>query len=274
MAAPDLSKQTDHGRFYVHPNDHREVPSITNIINMKNKPGIPYWGYKQCGLFVADNLETIIGLAKKDKAAVVDVVKGAPHRSTAKSGDRGDLVHLWIEQRIRSGGTEPTDQEVMDTTDKSARAMWKSFLRAEERYHPKWLFSETTVWSDRYEYAGTIDWMAEINGKVVLGDTKTGNNVYPEVGMQVAAAAYADYAIDDDGEPFQLPHPERFAVLHIRPSYARMPPLSRIPECFQGFLGLRAIFSWHVNTSESVIQYAPKIISAAGHGPGGNRQDQ
>ncbi len=271
MAAPDLSKQTDKGRFYVHPDPSRrnnshagspdEVPSITNVINTKAKPGIAYWGYKQCGLFVAENIDTIIELAKKDPAAVVDVVKGAPHRSTAKSGNRGDLVHDWIDQRIRSGGKLPTNEEVMDSGDSSAREMWRSFLRVEEQYAIKWLHSEFTVWSDKYEYAGTGDWIAEIYGKVTLGDTKTGNNIYPEVGLQVAAVAYSDYAIDDDGQPFNLPHPDRFAVLHIRPRYARLSPLTKIPECFQAFLGLRAAFSWNVNTAENVIQYAPKIVA-------------
>lgn len=260
MPAPDLSKQTSDGRVYVHPHDGREAPSTTNIINMKAKPGIAYWGYRQCGEFVADNVDTIVALAKKDRSAVIDVVRGAPNRRTEQSGNRGDLVHLWIERRIRSGGLEPTDQEVMDTADKTAREMWKSFLRIEANYSPEWLHSETTYWSDKYEYAGTLDWMARINGKVVLGDTKTGNNVYPEVGMQVAAAAYADYAIDDDGQPFSLPHADKFAVLHIRPRYARLNPLTHIPECFQCFLGLRAVWGWSHVTSENVIQYAPKIV--------------
>lgn len=259
MTAPDLSRSTENGRFYVHPKNQKMVPSITNVIGMKNKPFIAGWGYKQCGIFVSENVETITALAKKDKASVVDLVKGAPYRSTAKSGERGDLVHLWIEQRIKSGGDEPTTEEVAENPDKSAREMWASFLRIEARYHPEWLHSETTVWSDTHNYAGTIDWMARMGNYIVLGDTKTGNGVYPEVGMQVAAAANADYALDQDGKPFKLPTAEKFAVLHIRPRYARLSPLGSIDECFQGFLGLRAIFEWQVQHSDGVIKYAPKI---------------
>lgn len=261
MTAPDLSKQTDNGRFYVHPHNQKMVPSITNVIGMKSKPGIAYWGYKQCGLFVAENLDTIIELGQKDKGAVVDVVKGAPNRSTAGSSDRGDLVHLWIERRIKSGGTEPTTEEIEQNPDKTARQMWVSFLRIEARYRPEWLNAETTVWSDKYGYAGTIDWLARIGGKVTLGDTKTGNNVYPEVGMQIAAAHNADYAINEDGQPFTLEKAERFAVLHIRPRYARLSPLTNMEQNFRAFLGLRACFEWQVAYSDSVIQYAPKIES-------------
>jgi hypothetical protein len=260
MTAPDLSKNTDHGRFYVHPHNQKAVPSITNVIGTKNKPFIPPWGYRKCGEFVADNLDTLIGL-RGDRAAIIDVVKGAPYRSTAASGDRGDLVHLWIERRIKSGGTEPTDEEISQHPDQSARAMWKSFLRIEDNYKPVWLLSETTVWSDKYGYAGTTDWVARIGGAITLGDTKTGNGVYPEVGMQVAAAAFADYGIDENGQPFELPKFERFAVLHIRPRYARLSPLTNMEENFRGFLGLRAAFEWDVQHSGTVIQYAPKIES-------------
>lgn len=261
MTAPDLSKQTDNGRYYVHPHNHKAVPSITNVIGVKSKPGIAYWGYKQCGLFVAENWQMVTDLAQKDPAAVVDLVKGAPNRSTASSSDRGDLVHLWIERRIKSGGKEPTTEEIEQHPDRSARQMWVSFLRIEARYNPTWLHSETTVWSDKYGYAGTIDWMAEIGGAVTLGDTKTGNNVYPEVGMQIAAAHNADYAINEDGRPFTLPEAEKFAVLHIRPRYARLSPLSNMDESFKAFLGLRACFEWQSVYSDGVIQYAPKIES-------------
>lgn len=260
MTAPDLSKNTDNGRYYVHPSSQKEVPSITNVLGTMNKPFIAPWGYRKCGEFVADNLDTLVGLAK-DKAAIIDLVKGAPYRKTAESGDRGDLVHLWIERRIKSGGTEPTDAEILENPDQSARAMWKSFLRIEARYHPEWILSETTVWSDKYGYAGTTDWVARIGGAVTLGDTKTGNGIYPEVGMQVAAAAFADYGINENGQPFELPKFERFAALHIRPRYARLSPLTKMEENFQSFLGLLTAFQWKVNHSDSVIQYSPKIES-------------
>jgi hypothetical protein len=261
MTAPDLSKQTDHGRFYVHPRNRKAVPSITNVIGMKAKPGIAYWGYKQCGIFVSENWEMVTELARKDPSAVVDLVKGAPNRSTSKSGDRGDLVHEWIERRIHSQGKEPTTEEIEQNPDRTARSMWASFLRVEARYEPEWLLAETTVWSDQHDYAGTIDWVARIGGKVTMGDTKTGNNVYPEVGLQVAAGANADYGIDQDGRPFVLPEIERFAVLHIRPRYARLSPLDNMEENFKAFLGLRAIFEWDTIHAENVIGYAPKIES-------------
>jgi hypothetical protein len=258
MTAPDMSVHTDGGRFYHKPGDTRLVPSITNIINMKAKPGIAYWGYRKCGEFVADHFDAVENL-RHERGAIIDLVRGAPHRSTEKSSNRGDLVHGWIDQRVRSGGAHPTTQEVEDSGDGGAIGMWRHFLALEEAYKIEWLHSETTIWSDEHEYAGTIDWMANVLDVLTLGDTKTGNNIYPEVGMQVAAAHFADYAFDDNGAQFTLPTAKRFAALHLRPQGARLNPLENMEANFAAFLGLRAIFEWDQNISSQVVRYSPKI---------------
>jgi hypothetical protein len=255
-----MSVRTNEGRFYRRPGSDILVPSITNVIGMKAKPGIAYWGYRKIGEFVADNL-TAINLLGEDRTAIIDLVRGAPARATDKSSNRGDLVHGWIDLRVRTNGEHPTDAEITEEAqgDKGAIGMWRAFLAVERAYEIKWLHSETTIWSDEYQYAGTIDWMAEVMGILTLGDTKTGNNVYPEVAMQVAAAAHADYAFDDDGHKFKLPVPERFAALHLRPTFGRLHPLENIDEAFASFLGLRATFEWDTEVAEQTIRYSPKI---------------
>lgn len=258
MTAPDMSVTTDSGRFYHKPGSQHLVPSITNVINKLAKPGIAYWGYKQCGLYVAEELDALMAL--KDRSAIVDLVKNAPRRSTDKSSNRGDTVHDWIDRRVRTGGKEPTDEQISAHEDASARNMWRHFLALEEAYKIEWVLSETTVWSDQYGgYAGTIDWMAKVLGFMTLGDTKTGNNIYPSVGMQLAAAFYADYAFDDNGNQFELPKAERFAALHLRPQGARLNPIENMEENFKSFVGLRAAFEWEENIADKVIKYSPKI---------------
>jgi hypothetical protein len=271
MTAPDLSINTGNGRFYRHPSKQSQVPSITNITNMKSKPGIAGWGYRVCGEFVADNLPAITSL--KDRGAIIDLVRQAPYRSTDSSSHVGDVVHDWIDRYIKEEAipeeefaapfVTKNDKRIMLTPSagRTARNMWTQFLGVEKRYPINWLFSETTVWSEKYDYAGTLDWMANIGAYTTLGDTKTGNNVYPEVGMQLAALAFADYAIDGNGNQFELPAPERFAVLHLRPRSGRLHQVINVEQAFQSFLGLRACFEWDINHSEKTVQYAPKIES-------------
>ena len=209
--------------------------------------------------------------ALKERAAIVDIVKGAPYRSSDTSADNGDVIHDWIDRHIK--GDSPSAAEIKaesyiigDKTHRitpGARAGWNHFLNFETTYKIKWLLSETTVWSEKHDYAGTLDWIAKIGNGIVLGDTKTGNGVYPEVGMQVAAIYYADYALGPSGEQFQLPRADKFAAMHVRPRGVKLHPLSEIEECYKAFLGLRACFEWDKKISDKVIGYAPKITAPA-----------
>lgn len=270
MTAPDLSRSTNDGRFYNHPYDGREAPSITNIINVMDKPGIAGWGYRKCGEFVADNMDAIVAL-KGDRAALVDLVRLAPYRKSDDSSYVGDVVHSWAERHIKKEDIPAeefekpfvlkNDQRIFlaPAGARNCRHMWRQFLGAEAEYNPKWLHSEVTVWSDEYDYAGTLDLMCGIRSTTVLVDIKTGNRIYDSAGLQLAAIHFADYAFDEVGNKFDLPKATNFAVLHLRPRYARLTPVLHIEESFKAFLGLRDAFEWKVKTAEHVLQFSPKI---------------
>jgi hypothetical protein len=262
MTAPDLSRQVeiagDKIRVYDHPTSGKTVPSVTTVINFLAKPGVAFAGYRECGKFVAANLDTLNAL-KGDPSAIVDLVRFAPTRAWSNSAVRGDVVHDWIDRRIKSGGAEPTDEEIASAAWQ-VKGTWEAFKAVEAEYGIEWLHSETTVWSETHGYAGTLDFVARIGGAIVLGDSKTGKNLWPEVGMQLGALHEADYAFDDRGHQFELPKAERFAALHLRPRSGLLQPVDRVDECFEGFLGLLAVANWKVTHSQSVLgQYAPKI---------------
>src|SRR4029453_3802172 len=74
----------------------------------------------------------------------------------------------------------------------------ESYLSGLDRFladhTPGFLAAEQTVYSRRYGYAGTFDLLATLPGHgLVLVDVKTGNRVYPEVCLQLAAYAPADF---------------------------------------------------------------------------------
>jgi hypothetical protein len=137
--------------------------------------------------------------------------------------------------------------------------MWRQWQGLVQKYKPEFIASEFTVWSDKHGYAGTGDWAARIGGALVLADTKTGKKAYPEVGMQLAAIANADFILADDGTETPIPKYERFAVAHVRPRSASLIPVERIDQCFETFLGLKTVFDFDVNTAEHVLKWAPKI---------------
>jgi hypothetical protein len=263
MTSPGLSRETADGRFYTQPaTGVGDYVSVTTVLDMKNKPIAP-WGYRKCGEFVSENLEAI-NLLSKDPKAIVDLVRQAPYRESEEKSQIGDKIHGLIEDYIHSNGLlSEEEQAAVDSLKGTPAGMWKHFLAVVDRYKPDFKYTEVTVFSDKYKYAGTFDWMAKLgppnNRKITLGDTKTGKSVYAEVGMQLAALFMADYAMGEDGEPFELPKAEKFAVMHTRPRGARMQPIEEIDASFRAFLGLREVYDWNVNHSGSVVRYAPKI---------------
>lgn len=265
MTSPVLSVSTSNGRFYQHPAiEDAFVPSITNITGMKDKPALKNWAAKQSAIFAVENIETLAQLALKDQRAAIDLVKGAPWRSSSTAASRGDVVHNWIDEFIKDKmAGNPVDHSPSEDEQKeagsTARGMWKQFLAFDRKYQPKYLASEFTVWSEKYSYAGTGDFIAVINGKTVYCDTKTGNGVYPEVGMQIAAQMWADYYFDDEGNQRELPKADAGAVFHLRPRFCRLSPLRNLDEAFKSFLGLRACFEWNALWAESTIAPAPQI---------------
>lgn len=264
MTKPDLRREVeiagDRFNVYDHPTSGKTVPSVTTVTGLLEKPGVAYAGYRECGNYVAANLETICTM-RKDPDAIVDLVKSAPSRAWKGAAIRGDVVHDWIDRRIKSEGEHPLPEEV-ESEDWRVKATFQAFLNIEQEYDIEWLESEVTVWSDKHGYAGTLDFVAKIGGAIVLGDSKTGKHLYPEVGMQLGALHNADYGFDDRGHQFELPKAERFAALHLRPRSGKLQPVDMVEESFDAFLGLLAVANWKVAHSQRVLAgYAPKIES-------------
>ena len=44
-----------------------------------------------------------------------------------------------------------------------------------------------TLWSREYGYAGTADFIIEVDGKTFLADLKTGKWLHDEIGLQLSA---------------------------------------------------------------------------------------
>src|ERR1039458_6749587 len=89
-----LAVSTSNGRFYQHPGSGKQVPSITNVIGMKDKPALKWWASKMAATFAAQNIDT---LAKLKEAERIDLIKGAPFRKTGDSSNVGNKVHDWID---------------------------------------------------------------------------------------------------------------------------------------------------------------------------------
>jgi hypothetical protein len=218
---------------------------------MKNIPGLKHWAARQAAEYTADNLAK---LATLDRDEVVQLVRQAPFVSKPDGASAvGDIVHEWVDAYIKGEHRGMADQP------RAAQGMVRAFLKFAETYNPEWFRSEFTVWSESYQYAGTADWAAKIHGWLVLGDTKTGKSVYSDTVLQLAALANADFILEDDGTEVELPRFDRFAVLHLRPTYYELLPFIHIPEAFEAFKALRRVFEFQMAHSGNCMMWAPKV---------------
>lgn len=255
MTDPVLAVPTSNGRYYVRP-ERGSMPSITNIIGKKDKPGLKYWAMKECATYASQQRATLASLTERE---AYTLVREAPFaRSDDSPAAIGDIVHSMIERKVKNENA-PSHDEVT-TAHHTVRAMWQSFLKFEERYKPQYTGSEWTVWSDTYGYAGTMDLSFNVAGFHVLCDAKTGKNVYPETAMQLAAGAFADVVIGADGnEVGAVPKYDKYAILHLRPRSATLVPVDNIPAAWEAFKALKLVFDWDVEMSGQTLGFAPKV---------------
>jgi len=186
-------------RWYQIHDDKPEYPSVTTILQVIGKPALIAWSAKveremvtnaSLGLYrdihgtplmsdmaYLNTLQTRLG---KDRAHKKELEKAA---------DIGSQTHALIEWNLRAS----LMQEAGPSPRVTDKATW-AFMAWEDRkksvnLKPIWI--EQTVWSDTYGYAGTMDLLAEVNGKLTVVDWKTGKAIYPESYLQNAAYRHA-----------------------------------------------------------------------------------
>lgn len=184
MTTPALAENVKgKGRHYRHPFTGHLVPSITNVIGVLNKPALPRWAAKVVAEQAVAMRESLPNL---DPAEAVDLLKGAPWRSSGRAANRGTTVHAYLEARLQ--GLEP---ELLEGEALKYRAAAEAWL---DRWQPEVVATELTVFDRRY--AGTGDLWCKVDGEMRIVDFKTSKAIYPEAALQLAALAGARDVVD------------------------------------------------------------------------------
>lgn len=186
-------------RWYSIHEGQPEYPSVTTILSCISKPALIAWAaseerkavmnaslslYKDIhgtplmgDLAYQNTLQTRLGKEKEHKKLL------------AKAADIGSQTHALIEWNLRASLMQEAGPSP-HVTDKATWAFmaWEDWKKS---VNLKPIYVEQTVWSDEYGYAGTMDLLAEVNGKLTVVDWKTGKAIYPEAYLQNAAYRYA-----------------------------------------------------------------------------------
>lgn len=109
------------------------------------------------------------------------------------AGDKGSKIHLAIDSLIQGetvnmhdkfpSRTAGRDEEL--TTEEYESIL--AFAAWAEKTKPVFLYTEVTVISKKYEFAGTVDCVAKIGDETYIIDWKSSQYVWPEMEIQVSA---------------------------------------------------------------------------------------
>ncbi|MDG4792715.1 hypothetical protein [Micromonospora sp. WMMD1082] len=234
-------------RFYVSPETGKKAPGVTSILGMLPKPFLQHWAAKVVAEYATDNLGELVGLRLNgERQGVIDFLKGAPRRSTGAAAETGTAVHDLFEKLAKG---EPIGRVHPDY-----RPFVEHFEAFTREFEPEFVFLEETVWSEEFDYAGSFDAYAVIDGERVFLDWKTTRSgVHPEVALQLAAYRFADFIIRPDGSRVPQPSSTGGGVLHVRPEGWGFYPVRADEETFEYFKVLRQVFTWDREVKEAVV---------------------
>lgn len=183
--------------------DGEKVPSVTKVIDACFPKHLTDWAVAEGADFFKASLEPYRLAPTEDSGTfmlparvVTHIYKGiqTAYKSIGKDAAQiGTIVHDWIESAIKykmNGGAAPKTPKG-DEVGSCIKA-YKDWSRERK---PKWLQTEQKIYYHDPGgvncYAGTVDAVAEVDGKLCVIDFKTSKKIYKPYHLQVAAYAQA-----------------------------------------------------------------------------------
>lgn len=208
MTSPKLAHQTNSGRMYSRQvGGPGIVPSITTVIGMDALDLSGWAGYMAAKALSEDPQLSQAVNDPRQMRSLVRSASGAAEIYRDLAAARGDRVHNYAEAyALRELGLEHDLLAARSALEENNELGYLQHFEtwwAEYQVEP--LAAEVTVWNETVGYAGTIDLVAKIGGRVCIVDYKTktsdreGIVKRPDdkVIMQLAAACKAEEQIVD-----------------------------------------------------------------------------
>lgn len=156
-----MAKTKAHTRYKLE--DGTQVKGVTTILNNLG------W-----------NKNVLVAWARRTALSGED-----PDAVLKEAGTIGTLTHYLCESHIK--GVKPEIHEYSKEQIGKAENAFLGYLEWEKMTKPKYEVVELKMVSSKYRVGGTTDFVARINGSLVIGDFKTSKGLYPEMIGQLAA---------------------------------------------------------------------------------------
>lgn len=187
-----------------------KVPGVTTVLGALPKGGLVQWSVDNTVAYMLTNLDRILDL--EDTVAFrkfrfyhsrrpdVDSPDLNPYNAHAgvldDAAQNGTRVHDWIAAYV-------TGEEIPELDNDLQAEAVQAFLDWESEHEIMPVLTEVTVVNEAVGYAGTLDHIWYVDGKLTLLDVKTSKRVYDSHVAQVAALSRGEYLLRevDAGTP-------------------------------------------------------------------------
>lgn len=233
-----MIRRRNYGRNHGYVNEAGEkIPQVSSIVKAgvdKSGP-LTAWASRITADYVLDHWDELAAMPLSERYYKIRGVANAERNAAQVKGTK---FHSVIE-KLAAG--EQVDYDPAMEGDVQAG------LRFLADFDASPVFSEASVWSERFGYAGTFDTIQELatgqpggNPDAVpfyetwLLDYKRANAIYPENALQAEGYAGADWLLDvgPDGQPVALPMYEvdHIGIVHLNAEHPRGYALIPVPD--------------------------------------------
>lgn len=278
MTSPQLARTTPMGRLYVDPRradpasipetvpsakatamlrDGVLVPSITNVLSAVGGDLTP-WRTRLITAAIAEGARDYPQHFIASPAAAARWAVSAPDRVSDAAADKGSRIHAWIEDDLNGLSPAPLIDDEMRYVA-AYRSFMADFTPVVE--HPELTTFGTTAAGS---FAGTADFVADINNKRTVGDWKTGKSARAEACLQLAALAHADTWMVPGADASHDARPaepiEAATIVHLGPNRYTAYAVNDIDTAWELFCHAHSLWMWH-HTHDSRLDRSPAIAT-------------
>jgi len=243
--AEGFTGRKNHGRGHSYWIDGVKVPGITTILGKGiPKPQFVDAAAKTTAHYAIDYWDDLSAVNVSER---LTRLLRARWESLGAASVRGTAVHAYVEQLAAGAEVDPGD--LAGHVD--------AYLQFVEEWNPVEILVEVPFFSRRIGYAGTPDLVAVLaDGQTWLLDWKTAEwGIWPEAALQLAAARFAEFYIDGDGNEVSVASLgiTQCGAIHIRADGYDLRPTFSGREAFEAFLYAKHVAEFADTTREDWV---------------------
>lgn len=175
----------------------KRLTGVTTITGVIDKPNLIPWASKMACNHMREYLKEGEKYTMEELMPIIDEAQEKHNTTKNKAATTGSMIHDWAEKFAKAKANKEKI-EIPKTEDEQYLNGIMAFLDWYNDNKVSITEAERVVYSKKHGFVGTLDAVAEIDGKKYLIDYKTSSGVYDEMKFQVSA--YYKAYIEETGE--------------------------------------------------------------------------